>query len=147
MEIATSRFGPMDIEEQSLLHFPAGLLGFPEVKRYVIFDHDQDTPFKWLQAVDDPHLAFLIIDPFVVLPTYEVEIPDADLDELRITDPTQVSIFVLITIPEGDTSRMTVNLKGPVVVNGENRWGKQLVLSQTSYPTRYPLFSQPQTPV
>ena len=122
-----------------IIHFPDGLLGFPDVKNYIIFDHDHDVPFKWLQATDEPALAFVIIDPFLCMPNYQVEFREKDLQELRVSDTSYLSIFVILTIPAGQPTRMTANLKGPVLVNEENRWAKQLVLTNGQYHTRHPL--------
>jgi flagellar assembly factor FliW len=141
LHIETTRFGPMQIDERMIIHFPNGLLGFPDVKNYVIFDHDQDVPFKWLQATDEPALAFVILDPFLFLPDYQVEIQEQDWQELRVSDTSHVSIFVILTIPAGQPARMTANLKGPVLVNGENRWAKQLVLTNSQYHTCHPLLA------
>jgi flagellar assembly factor FliW len=141
LHIETTRFGSMQIDERMLIHFPDGLLGFPDIKHYVIFEHDQDAPFKWLQATDEPALAFVIMDPFLLLPDYQVEIQAQDLHALRVHDTSQVSIFVILTIPAGQPARMTANLKGPVLVNGENRWAKQLVLTNSQYHTRHPLLT------
>jgi len=129
----------MQIDEWMIIHFPNGLLGFPDIKNYVIFDHDQDVPFKWLQATDEPTLAFVIMEPFLFQPDYQVEIQEQDLQEIRVNDTSHLSIFVLLTIPAGQPARMTANLKGPVLVNGENRWAKQLVLTNSQYHTRHPL--------
>jgi flagellar assembly factor FliW len=131
----------MQIDERTIIHFPNGLLGFPDIKHYVIFEHDQDVPFKWLQATDEPALAFVIMDPFLFLPDYQVEIHEQDLQELRVSDTSQVSIFVILTIPAGQPAGMTANLQGPVLVNGENRWAKQLVLTNSQYHTRHPLLA------
>ena len=139
MHIETTRFGSMQIDEWMIIHFPNGLLGFPDIKNYVIFDHDQDVPFKWLQATDEPTLAFVIMEPFLFQPDYQVEIQEQDLQEIRVNDTSHLSIFVLLTIPAGQPARMTANLKGPVLVNGENRWAKQLVLTNSQYHTRHPL--------
>jgi len=141
VQIQTTRFGMMEIEAQMILHFPSGLLGFPGVKDYVIFDHDQDVPFKWLQAVDVPDLAFLIMDPFLLLPDYQIELWESDHRELGIHDMANLSIFVILTVPAGDPTRMTANMRGPVVVNGENRSAKQLVLVNSPYHTRHPLLA------
>jgi flagellar assembly factor FliW len=131
----------MQIDERTIIYFPNGLLGFPDIKHYVIFEHDQDVPFKWLQATDEPALAFVIMDPFLFLPDYQVEIQEQDMQELRVHDTSQVSIFVILTIPAGQPACMTANLKGPVLVNGENRWAKQLVLTNSQYHTRHPLLA------
>jgi flagellar assembly factor FliW len=135
----------MQIDERTILHFPDGLLGFPDSKNYIIFEHDQEAPFKWLQATDEAALAFVIMDPFLLLPDYQVEIQEQDLQELRVSDTRHLSIFVLLTIPAGQPARMTANLKGPVLVNGENRWAKQLVLTNSQYHTRHPLLATPDT--
>lgn len=145
MRIETTRFGPMDINARMLIHFPDGLLGFPDVKNYIIFDHDQDAPFKWLQATDEPALAFVITDPFLFVPDYQVEIEEQDLQALSVSDSSQLSTFIILTIPAGQPTRMTANLKGPVLVNGENRWAKQLVLTTSLYHTRHPLLATPGT--
>ena len=139
MHIETTRFGSMQIDEWMIIHFPNGLLGFPDIKNYVIFDHDQDVPFKWLQATDEPALAFVIMEPFLFQPDYQVEMQEQDLQELRVSDTSHISIFVILTIPAGQPACMTANLKGPVLVNGENRWAKQLVLTNSQYHTRHPL--------
>ena len=131
----------MQIDERTIIYFPNGLLGFPDIKHYVIFEHDQDVPFKWLQATDEPALAFVIMDPFLFLPDYQVEIQEQDMQELRVRDTSQVSIFVILTIPAGQPACMTANLKGPVLVNEENRWAKQLVLANSQYHTRHPLLA------
>lgn len=141
MQIDTTRFGPMEVDEEKKLYFPFGLLGFPETKEYIIFDHDDDGPFKWLQALDEPDLAFLIMDPFVVVPDYQIEMQDSDLEELQLQDAAHIVLFVILTIPPGEPEKMTANLRGPVVVNQANRWGKQLVLTQSSYHTRHPLLT------
>ena len=139
MRIETSRFGPMQVDEGMIIHFSSGLLGFSETKDYVIFDHDDDVPFKWLQAIDEPDLAFVIMDPFVVMSDYNVKIQDPDLHELQVNDTTELSLFVIISIPAGEPTRMTANLRGPVLVNGENRRAKQLVLTNSPYHTRHAL--------
>ncbi|RMF90861.1 MAG: flagellar assembly protein FliW [Nitrospinota bacterium] len=141
MRIETTRFGPLEIDPQKIIHFPFGLLGFSAIKDYVILDHDQDVPFKWLQAVTEPDLAFVIMDPLLLLPDYEVDISRQDLEDLRVNDVHNLTLFVIVSVPPGEPLQMTANLKGPVLVNEENRWAKQLVLVDRSYPTRYPLFT------
>jgi flagellar assembly factor FliW len=129
----------MAIDERKIIHFPLGLLGFPETKDYIIFDHDRDVPFKWLQAIDEPALAFVIMDPFLLQPDYQAEIQDSDLQELQVNDLADIVLFVILTIPQGDPSRMTANLRGPVMVNEKNGWAKQLVLTNSAYHTRHAL--------
>jgi flagellar assembly factor FliW len=141
VQIETTRFGPIDIDAEKLLHFPTGLLGFPEVQNYVIFDHTEEGPFKWLQAVEDPALAFLIVDPCVFVPDYKLEVQETELHELGIHDANQTLVFVLVTVRPGTPPHITANLQGPVVVNLASCWAKQLVVVHGAYHTQHPLFA------
>lgn len=140
MKFASTRFGALEVEDRSLLTFPTGILGFPDRTRYVILDHDTDAPFKWLHCVEQPDLAFVIIDPMLFKPDYHVH-PGADaLAEIQAADDEDLIIAVLLTIPSDDPSRITANLRGPLIMNPQSRLCKQVVLSDDR-PTRYPLFA------
>ena len=142
MNVASTRFGPFDVPRESLLTFPSGLLGFPEWTSYVILDHDTDAPFKWLHCVEEASLAFVVIDPALFNPNYQVTIsPEARL-EVGGNEADELSLAVILTIPSDDPSAMTANLRGPLLMNHRTRLCKQLVLTE-DYPTRYPVFSAP----
>ena len=140
MKLTTRRFGTLEIPADSVLTVPCGIIGFPRSTRYVILDHDRDAPFKWLQSVDEPDLAFVIMDPVLVKPGYQVEVAEEDIPELGALDAADLVMFVILTIPSGDPSRITANLRGPVIVNYRTRHAKQVVLEQ-ELPTRHPLFA------
>jgi flagellar assembly factor FliW len=135
----STRFGSFEIRDESILTFPSGLLGFPEQQRYVILDHDTEAPFKWLQSVDEPGLAFVILDPTIFHADYRVDVSADALTEIRDGEETDVALVVILTIPSDDPSRITANLRGPLVISHKTKLGKQLVLSD-EFPTRYPLF-------
>lgn len=143
MKLLTSRFGEIDIEEEKIIKFTQGLLGFPDVKRYIVLDHldKPDIPFKWLQAIDNPDLAFVITDPLFFYPDYNPEIDDRDLKEINISDPADRGIMAIVTIPHEEPEKMTANLQGPIIVNYRTRGAKQIVLMGEDYPIRYPLLS------
>lgn len=140
MKCQSSRFGTFDVNEDTLLVFPSGILGFPEWSKYVVLDHDTDAPFKWLQCVEEPQLAFVILDPAFFKPDYDIEITSDALIEIQKQDGDELSVVAILTIPSDDPSAVTANLRGPLVMNHRNRLCKQLVLSE-DWPTRYPLFS------
>jgi len=135
----SSRFGMLEIDDDSILTFPSGLLGFPESRRYVILDHDTEAPFKWLQSLDEPALAFVIIDPDLLLADYHIQVPDDALAEVQGSEADELSTAVILTIPSDDPGRMTANLRGPLLMNQRTKLCKQLVLSD-EFPTRHPLF-------
>ncbi|HEX2055469.1 MAG TPA: flagellar assembly protein FliW [Nitrospiraceae bacterium] len=144
MKFASTRFGNLEVDDRTILTFPTGILGFPDWTKYVILDHDTDAPFKWLQCVEQADLAFVIIDPTVFKPDYCVH-PGLDaLTEIQATGEQDLIVAVLLTIPSADPTRITANLRGPLIMNPHSRLCKQIVLSEDC-PTRYPLFT-PQQP-
>lgn len=146
MKCTSIRFGTFEVADSSIIRFPAGLLGFPESQRYVILDHDTEAPFRWLQSIDEPGLAFVILDPAIFHTDYHVSVPADILTEINNGQERDLAVVVILTIPSDDPARMTANLRGPLVMSHKTRLGTQLVLSE-EYPTRYPLFpASPSSP-
>lgn len=139
MKCTATRFGSFEVRAESVLTFPSGLLGFTEHRRYVILDHDTDAPFKWLQSVEEPELAFVIMDPALFHPGYHVDVPADALAEIGAKEREDLALVVILTIPSDDPVRITANLRGPLVISHRTKLGKQLVLSE-EFPTRHPLF-------
>lgn len=139
MKVTTTRFGDIEFRDDMVLTFPSGLIGFPGATRYLILDHDRQAPFKWLQSVDDGALAFVIMDPAVFKPDYRVTVGPDCLAELGRAKENDLVMFVILTIPSDDPTRMTANLRGPILVNPRTRLAKQVIL-QEEWPVRYPLF-------
>lgn len=136
MIVETTRFGKIDIDDQRVITFPKGLLGFPRYKRYILIEPEEDNYFFWFQAVDAPDLAFVVTDPSVFVPTYRVPIKSEQMGELGIDSLDQAQVFVIVN-KRGDL--LTGNLQGPLVISVANRLGEQLVLSDRRYTTRVPL--------
>ena len=140
MKIQTSRFGEMDVPEESFVTFPSGLVGFPQYSRYVIFEEEKDLGYEWLQSIDEPSLAFIVVQADLVNPDWEIQVPDDSANELDIHDEDSITALVIVTIPKGEPGQATVNLRGPIVVNLRNRKAKQVILHE-SLPLRVPLSS------
>ena len=115
---------------------PQGLIGFPELKDYILLDHDKDSPFKWLQSLDDGAIAFVLINPLLFNPEFEVEVTEAEVSDLDLTNEEDAVISVIITMPS-NPQNMTANLKAPLVFNLQNRKGKQIILNDSRYTTRH----------
>lgn len=139
MKCISTRFGSFEVPAESVLTFPSGLLGFAEAQRYVILDHDTEAPFKWLQSVEEPSLAFVILDPTTFHADYRVDIPADALAEIQCEEEEDLALVVILTIPSDDPGRITANLRGPLLISHKTKLGKQLVLSE-DFPTRHPLF-------
>jgi flagellar assembly factor FliW len=142
MILKTRYFGDLEINEDSVIQFKHGIPGFEKVKRFVLIDSDvEDSPFKWIQGMDEPKPAFVIVDPFVIRKDYEIKLSDEFLDELEIKSPTDVSVFCIVVVPE-DISKMTVNLQAPLIINNVNRKGRQLILDTDRYGVRHNILEE-----
>ena len=131
--IATKHFGEIGVREDQIITFSPGLLGFTELHRYILIEHGQDSPFLWLQCVDDPAIAFVVLDPAHIVPDYQPGPPEAVLKQVEALTPADLKVLVILTIPPGRPQDMTANLLGPVLINLQTRRGKQLVLERSPY--------------
>ena len=138
MKITTAQFGEVEIEEEKIITMPLGLLGFPENRRFVIFQHKENSPFFWYQSLDDPKLAFVITNPLLFKSDYHVN-PEAVFGEMEWPADANFDLFVIVTIPKGRPQEMTANLIGPILVNLNTREAVQMVIADTAYSHRYPL--------
>lgn len=142
MKFNTSRFGEIEVDDDKIISMTEGLLGFQNIRRYVILDHAPDSPLKWLQAVDEPELAFIIMDPLFFKPDYRVHVSAGDLSDLMLDKAENAAVCVIITIPGDHPSEMTANLMGPIVINAEKRLAKQIVLYDGPYSTKHNIIEE-----
>jgi flagellar assembly factor FliW len=139
IKVATSRFGEVEVPLEQVLTLSHGMVGFPHLARYLLLKHREGSPFHWLQSVDSPDLAFVVMNPLLFEPTYEITLGPAETKLLEISDPKQIQVWVVVTIPHGVPENMTANLKAPLVVNLANRKAAQVILEDPKYPLRHPL--------
>ncbi len=136
MEIQTTRFGQLSVEDERIMSLPSGLLGFPNQNRFALIQTGTENYFFWLQSLDDPNLAFVVTDPTIFFKDYDVPVREETQQELQLTDPSFLQVFVICN-KVGDW--LTGNLLGPIVVNAENRLAQQVVLTEKKWTTRQPL--------
>ena len=141
MQITTEKFGEIEFEESAVISFTEGILGFPSSKRYILLNADKDSPFKWLQSVDDGSLAFLLIDPTVFKSDYKVKLDANTKDELSIGSREDYVIFVIVVV-NADPTESTANLIGPIVLNIKNQRASQIVINNPGYSTRHRLIGE-----
>jgi len=140
MRIDTKAFGLIEIEDKQKVKFPEGLYGFEDFKDYCLLDAEHQ-PFYWLQSTEDKEIAFVLINPFLFRPDYELNISNEEILEIGIQGPEKAMIFTIVTIPP-DGSPMTANLQGPLVINRDNMTGKQAVLSDVRWKTRHDIIAE-----
>ena len=139
MKVTTKAYGLIEVDERQRIHFSAGLYGFESLNNYVLLDAERQ-PFYWLQSVDVAEVAFILVNPFLFRPDYEVDIGDEEMGEIGIASPEGALIFSIVTIhPEGP---MTANLQGPLVINRESREGRQAILTDPRWKTRHNIMDE-----
>lgn len=144
MLIITKDFGEIEINEHDIFSFPKGIYAFENFKEFVLLGGDKADGIVWLQAINEG-LRFIMLDPFMYIEGYNPEISDTDLDILKAESAKDLTIFIIAVIPD-DITKMTVNLKSPVLLNFNKKLGMQTIL-ENNYPTRYSLMDEKRTEV
>jgi flagellar assembly factor FliW len=145
LEIETLRFGRIAVQEDKVINFPRGILGFAKNKRYILFPHSEGSPFFWLQSIEDGDLAFVVMNPHLVKSDYIVDIDDNVISELGGKQEDQLEVVCIVTIPRHDPKGMTINLLGPIIINAQSRNAVQIICDKQSYSHRHPVISSQQS--
>jgi flagellar assembly factor FliW len=137
--VKTTRFGEIEVRDEDRLEFPEGILGFAPLTRYCLHQPEGLGLFWWLQSEQVPELAFVVCDPRIFKPDYQIEVGKQDLDLIALSDPQDASILVILSHPQ-EPRLMTANLLGPLVVNRHARLARQLVLNNSAYSSHHAVF-------
>lgn len=141
MEIDSKPYGTIDIDEEKIVTIKEGLLGFEGLEEFVIIGREEEQPFEWLQSVEDSSLAFIVCQASVVKPDYELSMVPEDFNDVGAEDEDDLTVYLIVVVPE-DPDEMTVNFKGPVVINSENYVGKQIVNQVEEYGVKHRLLDE-----
>lgn len=142
MVIATKHFGEIELEEDKILTFDHGIFGFENSKRYTILYNGEDesgSVISWLQSLDEVSLALPIIQPSYVMEKYNPVIEDELLVSLGEIKEDDIVVFLTLTVPS-DLTKMTSNLKAPLIINTANKKGCQVVVEDPNYVVKYPVY-------
>ena len=142
MTLSGTRFGDIDVTDEDIVQFPEGLIGFPNSRAYVLLSAKPDSPFRWLQSLDEPALAFLCTDPAHYVNDYAPTLSERHARDLGMDQETARMLLCTAAIPKGRPEDMTLNLAGPIVINAEVRRGRQIVLEDGAYTIRHRVFPQ-----
>ena len=139
MEIKTRIFGDVTISDDKMISFPNGIVGFPDLKDFALI-HDEEqgdqAGIRWMQSVQEPNFAMPVVDPLVAKEDYNPTVED---DLLKVIgDSTDPLVLVTITVPS-DLTKMSVNLKAPIVINVESRKAVQVILDE-DYPVKFYIY-------
>jgi flagellar assembly factor FliW len=141
MQIVTKNFGEIEIDDEKIIRFPAGIIGFPELNDFaLVHDDEQGTgSVHWLQSLQEAAFAMPVMDPLIVAPDYNPVVDDEIFAPIGSLHETEMLLLVTLTVPK-DITAMTVNLKGPIVVNATTRKACQVILDDDQYEVKYPIY-------
>jgi flagellar assembly factor FliW len=140
MKCAETNIVEQDVQTtpKGVLQMPGGLLGFEHVRNYELLGSREEAPFMWLRMVDNPNLAFLVIEPGYVLDDYQPDISEAEVEMLGLTRAEDAWVLNIVTLHSD--GQATVNLKGPILINRRTLVARQVVpLNATDYSLQHPL--------
>jgi len=137
MLLQTKHFGEIEIAENNIIKFESGLPGFEMLKEFTLIDsNDETTPFKWLQCVNEPQMAFAVANPFMIIKDYDFELSEEAVSKLDIKKIEDVAVYVIVVVPD-DIKQMSMNLKAPLIINIRNKEGAQIILDTDKYTVRH----------
>lgn len=142
MKVNTRIFGEIDIAEDKIIDFPGGIIGFPELTQFtIIYDEEKgvNAGIRWIQSLQEPGFAMPVMDPLVVKEDYNPEVNDEILEPVGNITPDNMLVLVTVTVPS-DLTKMTVNLRGPIVINADEKKGCQIIVDGEDYPVKYPIY-------
>lgn len=141
MQITTKVFGEITIDDDKVIQFPKGIIGFPDLTEFtLIHDEEKGTDsIHWLQSLQEPAFAMPVMDPLLVCPDYNPEADDELFNILGEIVPEELLVLVTVTVPQ-DLTQMSVNLKGPIIINAAERKALQVIVEGDEYKVKFPIY-------
>jgi flagellar assembly factor FliW len=132
----------IEVSEEQIFAFEPGIGGFESLRRYALIP-ESDSPVEWLQSLDDPEVAFALLEPFTFRADYAFELSDADAEALGMHEPGDALVRCVLTLHE-DPTKITANMLAPMVLCRRTHMARQIIAQDVDYDLRYPLFLEMQ---
>jgi flagellar assembly factor FliW len=139
MELVTKYHGVRTYGDDDIIVFKKGLPGFKELKSFIIFPLEGNEVFSVLHSIENVEIGLVLVSPFDIAENYEIKIPDAFLQELKIAVPEDVLVLTTVTL-NSNVEEVTTNLKAPMIINIKEKLGEQLILDNDKYKIKEQLF-------
>lgn len=142
MKVKTKVFGEIEINDDKVITFEDGIIGFPELNHFALL-HDEEkgsnAGLRWLQSLDEPGFAMPVMDPLAVAPDYNPEVDEELLKKIGPVGTESLLVLVTVSVPS-DLTLMSVNLQGPIVINVEKRRACQVIVDYEKYPVKFYIY-------
>lgn len=135
--LQSTRFGELEVPDDAVIHFPAGLIGLGGT-RYALLSRGDESAFAWLHAVEDPGLAIPVTDPWRFFSDFELEVDDEEAKRIGIAGAVGTAVYVTVRTGEAPED-FCANLRAPILVHAGR--GHQVINKAPAAPVRAPLFA------
>lgn len=133
--------GPIEYEEKDILTFNKGILGFEDLREFILVDLKEYEPFKLFHSLEDDELGMIVTSPYEFFEEYKVKLSNDVIERLGIKKPEDAIIITTVTL-NSDPKKITTNLQGPVVINSSNNLGEQIIIDNGKYKVKEPLMKE-----
>jgi flagellar assembly factor FliW len=137
MKVVTHQFGELEISEDQIISFPSGIIGFENCKEFVVINAEDFEPFKWLISLDNQEFGFPILNPFLFVENYLDEFSPSVSRKIS-QENSAIEVYCVVTL-KGDNNKVTMNLKGPIIIDYDKNEGKQIILTNDDLSVSHPI--------
>ena len=137
MKIENKILGEIEVEDNDIIYFPKGIIGYEEHKEFVIINDQNCTPFCWLISVNGNGVSLPVVNPHQLHNIYKKKIPSILFKEIDSKD-SQKDVFCIVNIKKPNNCA-TVNLKGPIMIDHVKHEGEQVILTSDELSVSFPL--------
>jgi flagellar assembly factor FliW len=137
MKVQSSRFGTIELDDQEIINFPAGLIGFPDETSFVMLRPKPDSPIAWLHSTQTAWFALPVVSAEALQADLGGTISEAGKASGIVANHESFAVMAVLNAP-GAGAPASVNLMAPIVVNADTRQGAQLLLETSNYSTQEP---------
>jgi flagellar assembly factor FliW len=141
MIIDSLRFGQLEIPDDKVITMKRPILGFEHLSRFCLIEREEMAPFFWLHSIEDSATAFIVMNPAILQKDYRIEVNPKEIAELEVTNLEAVETYVVVTVPD-DPRQMSANLQGPILINSDNGYAKQLILVNSDYKVKHRIMDE-----
>ncbi len=142
MKLVTKNFGEIEIDENKIIRFENGIIGYPELVQFALI-HDVDkgngAGIRWLQSIEEPAFALPVMDPLYVMSTYNPIVDDEIFKKIGNLKEDDLLVMVTVTVPK-DISKLSVNLCAPIIINADRKLACQIIMDGDMYPIKYEIY-------
>ena len=141
MELITGFHGTFNYDEKDIINFPNGIMGFEDLKKFIIVESKENEAFSIFQSIENTNMGLVVVSPFDVKKDYEIELNEDVINSLNIENPEEVVLYNTVTL-NSDVYKITVNLKAPIIININKKVGKQVIIDKEEYKIKHPLIKR-----